>query len=44
MIHILNLHINMAIVTVLFVGNLELLSADIAASVLKLLNMLLICG
>jgi hypothetical protein len=43
-INVLNLHIKVATVIVLFVGNTRLLNVNVAASVLKLLNMLFICG
>lgn len=44
MINVLNLHIKVATVTALCVGNIGLLAADVAASVLKLSNMLFISG
>ena len=44
MINVLNLHIKVATVTVLFVVDIGLLTADVSASLLKLLNMLFICG
>jgi hypothetical protein len=43
-INVLNLHIKVATVTVLFVGDVGLLTADVSASVLNLLNMFFICG
>jgi hypothetical protein len=44
MINVLNLHIKVATVTALCVDNIGLLAADVAASVLKLSNMLFISG
>lgn len=44
MTNVLNVHIKLATVTVLFVGNIGLLTAHVAASVLNLLNKLFVCG